>query len=49
MLNYNKSHFLVLELELLNASAAIGGSPVLAADRTIHELFIRRHLIVQKV
>ena len=49
MLNYNKSHFLVLELELLNASTAIGCSPVLAANRTIHELFIRGHLIVQQV
>ena len=49
MLNNNKSNFLVLELELLNATAAIGGSPVLAANRSIHEFFIRGHLIVQQV
>ena len=48
MLNYYKSHFLI-KPEFLNATASIGGSPVLAAYRTIHEFIIRGHLIVQQV
>ncbi len=49
MLNYYKSHFLVSEMQLLNATAAVGGSPVLTADRSTLKFFIRGHLIVQQV